>query len=230
MIRWLLTRDLPEFNPGLFLNPREEEEGRRFRHPGRRRQWLLGRAAAKVLLQRNARESGAPSVPPSRLWVHRTDEGWPEPLGPEGRPLPVSLTISHTGDLAFCALCPDGEGSLGADMERVEARVDAFLEDYYTPLEQTRLRALPPLARNQMATVLWCIKEAVLKALRTGLALHPTLIEVRELELLPPQAWKRAEVLLVDGTRPDVYWCLIDKGQVAIAVARIPRFPIEPRC
>jgi len=222
MIRWLVGGPGPALDEKAFLCPSEAEEGRRYRHPGRYRQWLLGRAAAKALLRRHAElwDDQPPSV--KQINVRRTGDGWPQPLDSEGRPLDVSLSISHTGEKAFCALCPVGEGKVGADMERVAERPDSLLEDFYTDGERERLGYLPRKSRDKMATVVWCIKEAILKARRTGFKESAKSVDVVSLEHLPAAGWKEARVVLADGSRPEVFWRLARDGGLAMAIARIP--------
>jgi phosphopantetheinyl transferase len=68
------------------------------------------------------------------------------------------------------------KGRPGLDVEAVALRSPAWLRTWFTPGEQRRL-AGDPVAQTEA----WCAKEAVLKALGTGMALHP-----REVEVLGP--------------------------------------------
>jgi len=198
MIRWLLARPGPGLDDHEFLCLSEIHEGRRYRHPGRYRQWLLGRAAAKTLLERTAGDLALDLPPQKLIHVRRTPDGWPQPLTIKGTHLPVSLTISHSGEQALCAVCPDTEGTIGADIEVVADRSRHFYEDYYTDQERTLLEQLPDDWENKAGTVIWCIKEAVLKA------------------------QKKAIVETKNGTRPEVYWRLSADETMAMAIARIP--------
>jgi phosphopantetheinyl transferase len=223
MIRWMMARDFPELNFGLFLNPMEEEEGKRYRHPGRHRQWALGRVAAKVLLQRCIREMGENPRSPLEIRVHRTEDGWPDPLDAQGKSLPVSLSITHSADRVFCAVCPAAEGTVGADMEWVEPRSDPFLMDYYTKREREDFQSLEDENQKKCAiNILWCVKEAVLKAIHTGLRVDPQQIEVTSLDWSSQKAWRTAEVKLQNGVVPEVHWCLAENDTLALAVVRIP--------
>jgi phosphopantetheinyl transferase len=220
MIRWLLAHPGPALDRGVFLSQLEADEGKRFRHPGRHRQWLLGRAAAKTLLVKQAAADGGQELPFRGIQVHRTPDGWPQPMA-QGRVLPLSLSISHTGERALCAVCPEGEGLIGADIELVATRSESFMEDYYTNGERMRLMALPDGARDKLASVIWCIKEAVLKARRTGFHESATSVEVLALDHFTTSAWKKAVVEMKDGTRPETYWRLSENDSVAMAIAKI---------
>ena len=103
-----------------------------------------------------------------------------------GMRLPVSLSISHCGDTAFCALyvasddvpsndaMPNGlpiNGlvQIGADIERIEARSEGFVQAYFTPEEIRWIDEAPADLRDLLVTATWSAKEAVLKSLRLGL-------------------------------------------------------------
>jgi 4'-phosphopantetheinyl transferase len=218
MIRWILARPGPGLDHKRLMNPSELEEGKRYRHAGRYRQWLLGRSAAKTLMEKQVR------LPARQIHVRRTGDGWPQPLTPEGIPLPVSLSISHTGERALCAVCPDGEGIVGADIEVVAEKPQPMLEDFYTDEERLALACLDVDEQARVATVYWCIKEAVLKARRTGLSEDAKAVSVRSLgKPAPNGGWSRAEVELRSlAARPEVFWRVVVDGLLAMAIARLP--------
>lgn len=221
MIRWLLARPGPGLDDHGFLCLSEAREGRRYRHPGRYRQWLLGRAAAKTLLERTAGELDIDVPRHDHINIRRTPDGWPQPLTTTGTQLPVSLSISHSGEQALCAVCPGAEGTVGADIEVVEARPRHFYEDFYTDGERELLEQLPDDMGHKVGTIIWCIKEAVLKARRTGFHNSATSMDVISLDLADPRNWKKALVSSKDGTRPEVYWRLSADETLAMAIARI---------
>jgi phosphopantetheinyl transferase (holo-ACP synthase) len=76
--------------------------------------------------------------------------------------------------------------------------------------------------RHKVGTIIWCIKEAVLKARRTGFHNSATSIDVLSLDLADPATWKKALVESKDGTMPEVYWRLSEDETLAMAIARIP--------
>ena len=222
MIRWLLARPGPGLDDHGFLCLPEISEGLRYRHPGRYRQWLLGRAAAKTLLEHTAGELDIDVPTHKQINIRRTPDGWPQPLTIEGAQLPVSLSISHSGEKALCAVCPDLEGTVGADIEVVEARPRHFYEDFYTDGERELLEQLPDEMGHKVGTIIWCIKEAVLKARRTGFHNSATSVDVLSLDLADPRVWKKALVESKDGTKPEVYWRLSADETLAMAIVRIP--------
>ena len=168
-----------------FLGELEREKLRTLRFPKRRAEWLQGRWAAKTLAQKVLPVCAG--LPMTCIQVLNQSSGMPYlkiddlsgVLSPAAQPC---LSISHCGRLAFCALAfaPDFDEAvgLGADIERIEARHPLFVEDYFTPRERELIRQNP--APDRMATLLWSAKEAVLKALGTGLRLDTRQVEILE--------------------------------------------------
>ncbi len=221
MIQWLIAHPGPGLEQKQFLCPQEVEEGRRYHHPERYRQWLLGRAAAKTLLCRHTQESGTKDLPPASIHITRMSDGWPRPLRLDGSPLPVSLSISHKLDLALCALCPEEEGTLGADIESIEPRSEHLLEDFYTDAERDLLSRLHDPERVQAITVMWCIKEAVLKARRTGFKANTKSVEIHSLPAESGKLWQHAQVTLDSNSHPQVYWRLFGNDAMALALVQL---------
>jgi 4'-phosphopantetheinyl transferase len=60
---------------------------------------------------------------------------------------------------------------LGADLEKIEPRSDAFAADYFTLDEQALVAHAGASSRDRLLALLWSGKESALKALREGLRL-----------------------------------------------------------
>lgn len=187
MIHWLvqsladhpdLARGIPP--PGL-LSPIESARLASLRSAKRRRDWLLGRWTAKQLLQSTLGQEFGLSLPLSAYTIENDAMGAPlaefDPnsagqdvtagctLEPDG----LSLSISHSGDQAFCALSLLGDAHIGADIERIEERSEAFMHDYFTADEIAAVEVAPAGLQSTVVTLIWSAKEATLKALRLGL-------------------------------------------------------------
>jgi 4'-phosphopantetheinyl transferase len=166
------------------LSPAERAVFARLTFAKRRREWLLGRWTAKRLLQFSQHLYPTPSL--DAVTVGNDPDGAPYlSVNREGR-LPLSLSISHREERAFCALLLSplpassdaSSAAVGADVERIEPRAPAFVRDFFTPGEVRRVWACPPAMRDTMVTVLWSAKEAVLKALRQGLRVDTRSVEI----------------------------------------------------
>ncbi len=142
------------------------------RAPKRRRDWLLGRRVAKRLIQTVLADRLGQSLPLNQIVILRHADGWPHvslsALGSAAPPL--TLSISHSRDRAFCALVLGDEQRLGCDIEAIEPRSPGFVADYFTADERAHMAAAPDDQRPTLANAIWSGKEAALKAIRRGLA------------------------------------------------------------
>ncbi|MCW5853907.1 MAG: 4'-phosphopantetheinyl transferase superfamily protein [Anaerolineae bacterium] len=197
------------------LHPVEAERLAGLTHPKRRADWLLGRWTAKHLLQSMIQHELGDRLPLNTLLIQNDRDGSPYAsvewsvassqysvassqysVG-SGQSslinhqssvfrLPVSLSISHSGTHAFCAVSDGGLGSrewdsvvsvptpqslisVGADIEHVERRGHEFVTDFFTETEQAEVEAAATARRDTSITAMWSAKEAALKALRLGL-------------------------------------------------------------
>ena len=143
----------------------------------RRRDRLVGRWAMKRLLQTVLQENGC-DLPLDRLEIGNRDSGEPFLNGQQSiADGQWSISISHSDGVAFCGVA-DGM-DFGVDIERVEARSDEFINDYFTLTEQQIVADTPPSDRDLAVTTVWSAKEAALKALRLGLRVDTRAVECR---------------------------------------------------
>lgn len=177
---WIVEVETPEGEG--WLTDAERARAASLATGARRRDWLLGRAAAKKLLA--ASESARSGEPLELRDVEVLADGTGAPvasLSPArgGWRLPWSLSLSHSGGAAVAALLPEAEGIPGIDLERVEPRAASFVETFFTAAE-ARQAALAGAGRDLFVTATWSAKEAVLKALHLGLT-----VDTRDVETLP---------------------------------------------
>lgn len=94
----------------------------------------------------------------------------------------VPLSIAHGGGWAVAVASADRSVRVGVDVEAVESRHPSFAAEAFAPGELDGwARALgPAAAAAQVATVAWCVKEALLKLAGCGLrAPLPAMVPVR---------------------------------------------------
>jgi len=221
MIQWLLqsVADMPDLESGgaaaPWLSSPEQERLTYLHFEKRRREWLLGRWTAKLLVQSYVEQVTGQRLPLEALIIGREPEGQPlaaldahfapdgfvagaiqpiplvaakwrkpgeESLKVAGVRLPVSLSISHSGNYALSALALTASGirQIGVDVEMVEPRESRFVDRYYTVEESTLIQRCAPEWQEMLITAFWSAKEAVLKALRLGLT-----VDTRHLSCLP---------------------------------------------
>ena len=163
----------------LILSPPEREEWMKLKVPVRREiLWLLGRAAAKDALRSHFRENAGRSYAPVDLMIQNDGAGRPLVSGAWQTDLPgrPQISISHTDGMVL-AIAADMEGGagVGVDAEKVRTPGPDLLEGAFS---QAELALLPQGARDgspwsEWVFRLWCAKEAVGKALGSGVSLDP---------------------------------------------------------
>ncbi|MCS7040842.1 MAG: 4'-phosphopantetheinyl transferase superfamily protein [Anaerolineae bacterium] len=170
--------------PAGLLHPFEEAQLAGLRVVKRRREWLLGRWTAKHLVRLYlAQREGQPPPALAAIVIAPDPDGAPyaaRALADELARLPLSLSISHSGDRAFCALDDRPGVTIGADIERIEPREPGLVAQFFAPAEQAVVAGAPAGKRDGLITAIWSAKEAVLKALRLGLR-----VDTRQLSCLP---------------------------------------------
>jgi 4'-phosphopantetheinyl transferase len=218
---WWLAKSREEVPSDLdWLSSEEHRHLARLRIEKRRHDWLLGRWTAKSALLQSPYFLGSGTAPED-LTVWQAADGAPEALF-RGRALPLTLSISHRSGRGLCVLAPKAL-LVGCDLETVEARSPAFLQDYFTPDEQTALRVAPANDRDRVATLFWGAKESALKALRLGLRADTRRIGVE----LPARSgedhtWRSLVVRDTESDRGFGGWFRMLEG-LALVVVTSPR-------
>lgn len=144
------------------LPPGERAQAEGFGHEKRRRTFALGRATARTLLAERLGVA-APDVP-----LRVAADGAPEVEGP---PLHVSIAHAATSERTL-AVAAVGGRPLGVDLEPIRPRRPDLYRFILHPDEYDLLERLP-LDHDVAQVLLWTLKEATLKALRTGFRLSP---------------------------------------------------------
>jgi 4'-phosphopantetheinyl transferase len=161
------------------LSPREQRVLAGLHVFERRRDWMLGRWAAKRALRAagDYLSGNLDDLDDSILEIIAAPDGAPE-AWIEGRRAPVTISLSHRGGTGACLLA--GVGMLvGCDLELVEPRAPVFAGDWFTEGELQLVAGARPEQRDLVVTLIWSAKESVLKAVRQGLRLDPRDVEVR---------------------------------------------------
>jgi|WetSurMetagenome_2_1015567.scaffolds.fasta_scaffold45466_3 4'-phosphopantetheinyl transferase len=149
------------------------------RFPKRREEWLLGRWVSKKLLQ---------TLPPLKdyslgeIEIKNNLQGAPFIVHPDGGIFNGCLSISHSGNQAFCGITLTPNVHLGVDLEQIEPRSTAFIVDYLTTSELEMVEKCLPFAREIAVNLIWSMKESMLKALGVGLHWDTRKVEVKNIE------------------------------------------------
>jgi 4'-phosphopantetheinyl transferase len=175
------------------LSTDEQARAARFRGEDLQRRFRVAHGALRVLL--GARTGLAPAA------LRFAGAEGTRPVLADTPPRSVSFSLSHSGELALVALTD--AAAVGVDVEQLRTLDDtAHLgESVFTPAELRALRAEPAARQQEAWFEAWTRKEAVLKALGTGLGVEP-----RALELLPPDFVPVARAAALAGPLRDAAW------------------------
>lgn len=226
-----LTRHLDDV-PGddSWLTAEERRVLTRFTVPKRRADWRLGRWTAKAAVARVL------AVDPRRVAVVAAADGAPEAML-DGAPLAMSLSISHRAGVGLAVV--SDSSVVGADLELIEHRSDAFVREWFGPHEQALVDAAGVDGRrDEVACLLWSVKEAAAKVLREGLRLPFRSASVTlESDVgngeagTPGDGWHRSTVgWPSEGRSISGWWRVADSFVLAIAGDPDCGVPTELRC
>jgi 4'-phosphopantetheinyl transferase len=143
------------------LSDDERRRAEQFRFDAPRRRFIAARVALRRLLGEYLR------VPPANVSLAYDRFGKPllgEPAGDSLR-----FNLAHTSDLALVAVTRGCD--VGVDVERLRAvsRVESIAGRYLHPAEAQEILCAPARMRHQAFLRCWTAKEAVIKAIGTGL-------------------------------------------------------------
>lgn len=188
-----------------WLSDSEHRASERLHFAKRRSDWLLGRWTAKLAL---CTFFGLPVefATLARIEVIAEQSGAPQALV-DGAPVGVEISLSHSGGTALCAIAP-ATAKLGCDIEAVERRSLAFINDYFTDDEQQVFACAPRERQVLLANLIWSAKESALKSLRVGLRESTCCVEViTDGVPQPKEMWSPLFVQCSDGLVLHGFWC-----------------------
>jgi phosphopantetheine--protein transferase-like protein len=135
----------------------------------RRREWLLGRWAAKEAVRLLAGGSPDLRLAPEEIEIVPDPYGRPQ-VAYRGDGPGVSVSIAHSHGAAVALAVLGAETRVGVDLENLTHRREDFEAIAFSPDERSLLSALPGDMRDEWALRMWCAKEAVGKAVGRGLS------------------------------------------------------------
>jgi len=164
----------PEVLADQILSPAEQTHWKSMRAvEKRRREWLLGRSAAKQAVRSLLARNLGLQVLPAEIEIVPDPYGRPlvsiAPAAGRERVQP-SLSIAHSDGTAVALAVLDQQARVGIDLESLTHRRQDFEAIAFSADERRLLAALPMDSRQEWALRMWCAKEAVGKALGRGLS------------------------------------------------------------
>ncbi|HMM42491.1 MAG TPA: polyketide synthase dehydratase domain-containing protein [Thermomicrobiales bacterium] len=165
------------------LSRAERERFGALRPPGRRQlEWLGARTAAKEAVQALVKQYYGLDLLPADIEIYPGGEGEPLVGGAWLSSVDVVpvVSLAHTDGLAVALAALPFEGgvsSLGIDIERVKARPEEYADVAFDDAERALIAAVTG-GDDEWTLRCWCAKEAVGKALRSGLTDGPRSLAV----------------------------------------------------
>ncbi len=138
----------------------------------------------------------------------------------DGTPAAISFNVSHGGRHGLIAVAPSGR--LGVDVEERAARrdLDGLIGTAFAPNERADLAALRGSRKLHAFYRVWTMKEALLKALGTGLSRDMSGFEIPT----PLRRGMTTETFRFPWM-PEVGWRLLDLGTDDFAAAIAHELP-----
>ena len=175
--------------------------------PAPRRRFALCRAALRAILCHRLRCRN------EHLSFGVSQHGKPFATVRQTQP-PVGFNVSHSGAHGLIALGPAVRVGVDVEERRPRRDLDQLIESVMGPQERRELAALEGTERLRLFYRLWTLKEALTKALGTGITTDVSRFEV-------PAAMRRGER---EGTftfphLPDVAWGVVNIGADSFAAA-----------
>ena len=199
--------------PGVdhWMDESEAQRLARMRYTKRRSEAKLSRYCAKSTVAMAIGRTTDPSTLRS-ISIRNAPDGAPETrIDNHNGELVVAMT--DRADWAVAAVL-NGRSRVGCDLELVEPRSAAFIDDYFTTTERARVHgsAEPPLTAN----LVWSAKESALKVLRTGLRQDTRTVEVSYEDGDSAGEWRPLTVKSVEGQTMPGWW--IRYGEFVLTV------------
>lgn len=154
------------------LSEDEQSRASRFRFEADRRKFVVARGVLRHLL---SKQLGCSAI---AITFDYGKHGKPETTVPIEGSTPFHFNLSHSGELALCAL--GGDCPVGVDIEKVKSiqRIDGMIKRCLVDAEKAQVFSLPSDQQVRAFLQYWTCKEAYLKAIGLGLAQPMTSVEV----------------------------------------------------
>ncbi len=193
----------------------ERNRAARFHFDVHRRRFIVARAALRRVLGRYL------ELEPQLVVFHYAAKG--KPSVRRRRDLDLRFNLTHTDDLALCAVTVGRPVGIDVEMHRDVPEAMSIARRFFTADEVDWLRDQPARERSEAFLTLWTRKEAYIKALGEGLSCPLNRIDVWESDegsglVREPEA---------DGppTRSWRFWDL-SVGSEHLAALAVPEGPV----
>jgi len=225
-VTWFLQSESDVPATDDWLSPGELSKLSAMRFPRRRADWRLGRWTVKRALAARC-NWGDDLLSFASTEIRSLPNGAPEAFR-HAQPIREAVSLSHRAGWGLCAVAPHGT-HIGCDLELIECRSQAFVEDYFTGREQILIQQARAKDRAAIVSLLWSAKESVLKAMQAGLTLDTRIVSVKlPVVNLIPGSWERFQASCKCVSFFGWYR-YVEQFVVTVAADEILDQPIAPR-
>lgn len=192
-----LARPAPELQAlQTTLSSDEIARAQRFYFEQHRQRFIAGRGILRTILGRYL------GVEPQAVQFTYEPRGKPV-LADTYSCSSLSFNLSHSQDLALCAVSSNRQVGIDIEHMRSVSDVEALAERFFAPREYAVVRSLPPEQQKQVFFRYWTCKEAYLKAIGVGLVqlekVEISLTPEQPAKLITDEEWSLIELLPADN-------------------------------
>ncbi len=181
----------------------------------RRTEWLFGRIAAKEAVRRFLKDFYQARWSDADIKIWADDLGKPHALGAWSEFLSAKLDIAIAHTSQFIVAVASANAKVGVDVESTQRNLsEEFITGVFVP-EELELAA-QSVNSSQALIKFWCAKEAVSKALGTGIRYSP-----KEMTVVDYQEDAGVLSIMLDGAWADAFKAFKGRGiQVSVRILR----------
>lgn len=168
------------------LSPPERAKASRLALPARRAEFILGRSLLRQAVGARLR------LRPSEVPISESPSGKPTLPGSTG----LHVSVSHSAGSILAAV---SDLPVGIDLERIRpiGTIEEISHRFFSKSESAAIREAPEERRLPLFFEIWTRKEAVAKALGSGLSRFPRFSVLPRPE--PPSEWRIGDLRLGSG-------------------------------
>lgn len=144
------------------LSADEQQRADRFRFPSDRDRFIAGRAILRAVLGRYL------NLAPQQLQFGYEAKGKPYLSASIGQPV-LQFNLSHSQEWMLCAVTYQHRVGIDLECIRPVADLEQLTNRFFLPREHDAIHALPAEHQQSAFFRYWTCKEAILKAIGTGL-------------------------------------------------------------
>ena len=182
-------------NAEKYLCPEEMAQWWSFKVSKRQDEWLTSRSVTKLMIRA---VPGFHHFELHNIKIMKKHSGHPYIMDLRSGQYLGSYSLSHSHGAVFCGFSIEPHLRFGFDLEKIEPRPLEFIQDYFTCAEIEMIRKNPDM-QDEVATLVWSAKEAVLKAMQRGLSVDTRTVEIHpDLNGISQNGWHTCRVRAAD--------------------------------